>query len=101
MKQPFLLKAQPDHVRQWIALKRFYMDKRGSDPGRFGKAIPRTTYADVAEITKWWQMEFLYGLMRNPFANDSDKASRKRWSKDRVVIGQEVENADPKAISAQ
>lgn len=32
--------------------------------------------------------------MRNPFANDSDKASRKRWHKARIAIEKELKGAD-------
>ncbi len=101
MKQHLVLKAQGDHVLQWIALKRLYMAKRGSDPNRFGKAIPRTTNADIAEITQWWQKEFLYALVRDPFANDSDTASRKRWSVAKATIDKELDSADPNAVYAR
>jgi len=98
MEEAILVKARNDHVLQWIELKRMYIAKRGSDAGRFGKAIPRTTNGDVAQLTNWWHNQFARELVSNPFAQDRDLASRQRWQKNKAAIENELKDADPSAV---
>ena len=97
MKQT-IIKQKRDHVLQWVALKRLYMAKRGSDPSRFGKAIPRTTNADVRQLVRYWHGEYLRQILRHPKALDRDKASRKRWVEAKRTIDSQLAKASPNAL---
>ena len=96
--EQIVISAKGDHILQWIALKEAYVAKRNSDPGRFGKAIPRTTNRDVMELARWWHNEFQRALLQNPFLDDRDKASRKQWEMDKKKIDGQLASADPAAL---
>ena len=89
-----VVQSTSDHVRQWIALKRTYVAERGSDAGRFGKAIPRTTHRDLRQLTDYWHGEYVRELLRSPKALDRDRASRRHWVNSKRSIDAQLVNAD-------
>ena len=97
MNEKIIVKANGDHVRQWIQLKQLYAKKRGRDLGRFKKPIPRTTHGDVAQLVKWWHGEYLRALLQSRFQIDNDKAKRQIWLAAKRKIDKQLDGADPKA----
>lgn len=95
MNELIKIRSQRDHVIQWTKLKRLYVSKRGSDPGKNRKQIPRTTNADIAELTTWWHKEFVRGVGRNPRGN---KADQQRWVAAKKKIERDLEDTDPAAL---
>ena len=98
MSKHITVKAQGDHVQHWAALKRLYIPERGSDPGKSGKAIPRTTNGDVAALTRLWDTEFRREILRNPFVNDRSRSSMTRWDDSKRAIQRDLANADKHAL---
>ncbi|MCG8419453.1 MAG: hypothetical protein MJE77_16100 [Proteobacteria bacterium] len=95
MMRTTVVQSTSDHVRQWIALKRTYVAERGSDTGRFGKAIPRTTHGDVRQLTDYWHGEYSREVVRSPRALDRDRASRRHWVNSKRRIDAQLLNANP------
>ena len=98
MTQQLVTIAETDHIRQWLAFKRHYIRLRGSDPGQFRKAVPRTTNGDVKQLAEWWHKEMLAVVSAHTNVRDSDKASRKRWTKAKQRIDRELAGASPTAM---
>jgi len=101
MTSKHTIPAKSDHVRQWAALKRLYVEQRGSDAGRNRKAIPRTTNGDISQLSQYWNDELSRQILLNPRALDSDLASRKRWKASKRKIDQQLRGADPNAVYSQ
>lgn len=101
MSEKVIVMAASDHVRQWAALKKTYVAKRGSDAGRNRKAIPRTTNADIRQLANYWHREYLRDLLVRRKALDKDLASRKRWIENKRKIDRELASADKNAPYAQ
>ncbi len=98
MTEKITVTARGDHVQHWAAIKRIYIKKRGSDAGKSGKAIPRTTNGDVAKLARWWNIEARREVMRTMFANDRSPSSLKQWSNAISEINKYVANADKAAL---
>ncbi len=96
-----IIRAQNDHIRQWLELKQRYDAMRGSDAGRAHKKIPRTTNGDVKQIVAWWHDEFVRAIVRDPFVRDKDNASRERWALAKEAIDKELKGADQNARYAR
>ena len=93
MTKKINVKAKNDHVLQWAEFKRLYVADRGSDAGQNRKAIPRTTFGDIAQLAKYWHNEYLRELLRNPSARDKSPASRKRWLAAKRKIDEQLRSA--------
>ena len=98
MPEKVIINPASDHVRQWAAMKQTYVAKRGSDAGRNRKAIPRTTNADIRQLTNYWHGEYLRELLTNPKALDKDLASRKRWIDSKRKLDRQLAKADKNAL---
>ena len=62
--------------------------------GQNRKAIPRTTFGDVAQLAKYWHNElFARRLLRNPSARDKSPASRKCWLTAKRKIDEQLRSA--------
>lgn len=101
MNRKHTIAARSDHVKQWAEFKRLYVTQRKSDAGRDRKAIPRTTYGDIARLTEYWHRQFITALLLRPKALDRDLASRKRWKVSKQRIDAQLRGADPNALYPQ
>jgi hypothetical protein len=86
MDEHVLMKPKRNHSQQWIALKRLYVSKRGSDAGKNRKAIPRTTNGDVAQLARYWDGEFKRAIGRRPEVAAEGKNKRDKWLADKERI---------------
>ena len=101
MTQNYTIPARSDHVKQWAEFKRLYVTQRKSDAGRDRKAIPRTTYGDIARLTEYWHRQFVTALLLRPKALDRDLASRRHWRASKRRIDAQLRSANPKALYPQ
>jgi len=101
MDEHVFLKPKSNHSQQWIALKKLYMSRRGSDAGANRKAIPRTTNGDVVQIARYWDGEYKRAIGRRPKVAAEGKNKRDKWLADKQRIDSLLAGRESAALFAE
>jgi len=95
---PVLTIQSGDAVRLWVELKKTYVAMRGSDPDRSGKAVPRTTNADIKQLAARWSHEL--SKSKRPKL-DADKSTRTEWAACLAEVEHLTAGVDPNSTYAK
>lgn len=90
---PKLNVVNGDAVAQWVELKEAYLELRGSTAGKHGKAIPKTTHADVMQIATAWTAE----LKKVSPRADYERSEHERWKACAAKVAALYDKPNPNA----
>ncbi len=91
MSSKITIKAQKDHVLHRTALLRFFGKERGEFKNPAGYRTPLTTYADIREISGYWDGEYQRARKSKPWHKDP---AQKLWENAKSKIARELRDAD-------
>ena len=98
MAEKIIIKSHDDHVDQRTAQLRYLRRKRGEFKTTAGYMVPKTTYADIAQMLAYWDGEFKNSRAAKDWYKDADK---RQWLQHRKAIAADLEDADPDAVYAR